>query len=78
MEELAKQPTIQAVNALCPSGMSPISDCADATMSKRVTRNSPKNLSLSKNLARGSKRQEWIPKQCYNCGTMGHTRRFCT
>ena len=78
MEELAQQPPVRVVNALCPSGTSLISNCVDVTKSKRVTGNSPKNLSTPKNLDQSSKRQEWIPKRCYKCGTMGHTRRFCT
>ena len=78
MEELAEQPTVRVVNSLGPHGTSPISDYANATMSKMVTSNSPKNLSPSTILDRRSKRQEWIPKRCYECGNMGHTRRFCT
>ena len=78
MEELVEQPTVRVVISLCPRGMSLISDCDDATMSKMVTSNSPKNLSPPTNLDRRSKRQEWIPKQYYNYGTMGHTRRFYT
>ena len=52
MEELAEQPIVRVVNALCPSGTSRISNYANATMSKMVTSNSPKNFSLSKNLVR--------------------------
>ena len=37
MEELAEQPTVRVVNSLCFSSASLISDCVDATKSKRVT-----------------------------------------